>query len=70
MAPVLLLHGDDDTVVPRIHSQRMESALERADKEVEMVRLRGDDHYLSNQETRLEAFIAIANFVDKHMPSE
>ena len=68
-APVLLVHGDDDTVVPIRQSQVMESALKRADKEVEMVRLREDDHYLSYQETRLQALSAISEFMDKHMPA-
>ena len=68
-APVLLVHGDDDTVVPIRQSRVMETALERADKEVELVRLREDDHYLSYQETRLQALTAISEFIDKHMPA-
>ena len=66
---MLLVHGDDDTVVPIRQSRVMETALERADKEVELVRLREDDHYLSYQETRLQALTAISEFIDKHMPA-
>lgn len=62
--PILLLHGTDDTVVPIDQSRRMRSRLTSAGKDVRFVELRGDDHYLSDEETRiqmlreLEAFLA------------
>lgn len=66
-APVLLLHGEDDTVVPIEQSERMERALERAGKEVRLVRLDGEDHWLSRGETRLEALRAIGAFIEQHL---
>lgn len=69
-APVLLIHGDDDTVVPLDQSQRMRRALNRAGKEVEFVRLRGEDHWLSDGETRIETLRAIDSFLAKHMPAD
>lgn len=66
-APVLLLHGDDDTVVPIIQSNVMNSALKKAGKDVEYIKLKGEDHYLSSSETRIEALKALDVFVQKHI---
>lgn len=66
-APVLLIHGKDDLVVPIRQSARMESALKRAGKQVEFVRLRGEDHNLSIAETRLETLKALDAFVEEHI---
>ena len=62
-APVLLIHGKDDLTVPIKQSERMEKALKEAGKSVEFVRLKGEDHYLSNSETRLETLKALDAFV-------
>ena len=67
-APVLLLHGDDDTVVPPRQSQRMARALRRAGREVEYVELDGEDHWLSRNETRLTMLREISRFLDRHNP--
>ncbi|MEM8616343.1 MAG: alpha/beta fold hydrolase [Pseudomonadota bacterium] len=67
-APVLLIHGDDDTVVDIGQSRAMERALKRAKKSVEFVRLRKDDHWLSVDETRIEALRAMDTFLAKHLP--
>ncbi|MBY0423721.1 MAG: S9 family peptidase [Parvularculaceae bacterium] len=63
-APVLLIHGSNDTVVPIDQSERMARALKAAGKSVDFVRLKGEDHYLSNGETRLEALKAAAAFIE------
>ncbi len=65
--PVLLIHGKDDTVVPIRQSNDMRKALERAGKDVEFVKLRGEDHYLSRPETRLETLRAIEKFIEEHL---
>ncbi|NOX68842.1 MAG: S9 family peptidase [Gammaproteobacteria bacterium] len=66
-APVLLIHGKDDAVVPIAQSTVMQKALKKAKKKVELVRLKGEDHYLSNGETRLESLRAIEKFVQKYL---
>jgi len=43
-APVLLIHGDVDGVVPLDQSKRMKSALERVGKSVRLVVLKDEDH--------------------------
>jgi dipeptidyl aminopeptidase/acylaminoacyl peptidase len=62
-APVLLVHGRDDTVVEIDQSERMYRALKKADKDVTFVQLDGEDHWLSSAETRLEALRAVADFI-------
>ncbi|MEM1148136.1 MAG: prolyl oligopeptidase family serine peptidase, partial [Pseudomonadota bacterium] len=69
-APVLLLHGDDDTVVPFAQSKAMERALKRADKSVELVRLKGEDHWLSVADTRMQTLREMDRFISEHLPVE
>lgn len=66
-APVLLIHGKDDLVVKIKQSRRMKKALERADKDVELITMKGEDHSLSTRGARLEALVAMADFVDSHI---
>ncbi|HEX5777075.1 MAG TPA: S9 family peptidase [Caulobacteraceae bacterium] len=67
-APVLLIHGRDDTVVPYDQSKTMERALKSAGKPVELVTLKGEDHWLSRGDTRLQMLQAAVAFVEKHNP--
>jgi dipeptidyl aminopeptidase/acylaminoacyl peptidase len=67
-APVLLIHGKDDTVVPVEQSQRMADALKKAGKPVEIIVQKGADHWLSRGDTRLETLTATMAFVEKHNP--
>ncbi|MFK7886767.1 MAG: alpha/beta fold hydrolase [Gammaproteobacteria bacterium] len=67
-APVLLLHGRKDTVVPLDQSKVMRKALKRAKKPVELVLLDGEDHWLSSSETRQSLLREIDEFVTRHNP--
>ncbi len=69
-APVLLLHGDDDTVVPYDQSRIMERALRRADKQVELIKLKGEDHWLSVADTRMQTLREMDRFISEHLPIE
>lgn len=69
-APVLLIHGKDDTVVPFRQSKIMHKALRKADKETQLVTLKGEDHWLSKSATRLEMLKVIGTFLDKHNPAQ
>jgi dipeptidyl aminopeptidase/acylaminoacyl peptidase len=66
-APVLLIHGRDDTVVPIIQSRDMAAALQGAGKTVEVVELEGEDHWLSGAKTRLATLQALDAFLAKHL---
>ena len=65
--PVLLLHGRDDTVVRIDQSKRMEKALRKAGKDVTLIQLKGEDHWLTQEETRIETLRAMASFIEKHL---
>ena len=66
-APVLLIHGHDDTVVPIAQSQLMQTALEGAGKSVQLVELEGEDHWLSRAPTRLAMLQALDTFLAEHL---
>jgi dipeptidyl aminopeptidase/acylaminoacyl peptidase len=69
-APILLVHGKDDTVVDYDQSNDMAAALRRANKPVVFVTLEGEDHWLSKSETRLAMLEATLAFVQKHNPPD
>jgi len=66
-APVLLLHGVDDSVVPIDQSERMAKALEKAGKTVTFVKLPGEDHWLSRADTRLQVLKELEKFLAQYL---
>jgi len=66
--PILLIHGQDDTVVPLEQSQIMAAALKKAGKPYELIVQKGADHWLSRGDTRLQTLEATMAFVEKHNP--
>lgn len=69
-APILLVHGKDDTVVPFVQSLKMADALKDAGRPYEMVVLDGEDHWLSRGQTRKQMLAAVVAFVEKHNPAD
>lgn len=69
-APILLIHGKDDTIVLYKHSDIMADALKRANKPFELVTLPGGDHWLTTSETRLAMLEAMVAFIEKHNPAD
>ena len=67
-APVLLLHGTDDTVVPIAQSRLMASALRRARKPVEFIELTGEDHWMKTSSTsRIRTLTELEQFLWKYI---
>ncbi len=66
-APVLLLHGTDDTVVLPAQSQKMAAALAAAGKPHRLTLLPGEDHWLSNGATRTRVLEEIERFLGEHL---
>lgn len=66
-APVLLVHGEDDAVVPVIHSIAMAKALKRAHKTVELHVLSGGDHQLSEESVRIETLERLGGFLRRYL---
>lgn len=67
-APVLLIHGRDDTVVPFSQSTAMQRALSSYGRNVRLVELESEDHYLSREATRIQAMQAAVQFLEQHNP--
>jgi dipeptidyl aminopeptidase/acylaminoacyl peptidase len=68
--PVLLVHGKDDTVVPYDQSDDMYDALRAAHKQVELVKLKDEDHWLSRGATRLQMLQAVVGFLRRNNPPD
>lgn len=68
-APVMLIHGVDDTVVLYSHSSRMADKLDDADKPYELVTLEGEDHWLSLSTTRHQMLSNAMRWVETYNPA-
>jgi dienelactone hydrolase len=69
-APILLIHGKDDTRVPIEQSEQMAAALKLAGKIYEFVVLPHEDHFLSREATRIAMLTAAVDFVQKYDPAQ
>jgi dipeptidyl aminopeptidase/acylaminoacyl peptidase len=68
--PVLLIHGKDDTVVDYDQSEMMLKAMKKAGKQVELVTLKKEDHWLSRSETRLLMLQTSMAFLKANNPAD
>ncbi|MFO1187458.1 MAG: prolyl oligopeptidase family serine peptidase [Alphaproteobacteria bacterium] len=68
-APILLMHGSLDTVVPIEQTRDMLNKLKSAGKDVRYVELPGDDHWLSRPTTRTMMLAEIEKFLAEKMPA-
>jgi dipeptidyl aminopeptidase/acylaminoacyl peptidase len=66
--PMLLIHGEDDTVVQYRQSKIMQSALEDAKRPVTLVTLDSEDHWLSRAATRTQMLKATVDFLKANNP--
>lgn len=69
-APILLMYGRDDTVVPPAQSIAMADALKRAGKPYELQVMPSEDHWLSRGATRVAMLRAAVAFVQKYDPAD
>jgi len=66
-APVLLIQGKEDYVVPPKQAREMVAALKKAGRPPEAVFLNDVGHGLRTEEARVEAFKSIAAFLEKNL---
>lgn len=66
-APILLIHGKDDSVVEFEQSTLMADALRTANKPYKLVELAGEDHWLSRASTRLQMLREIEIFLTENL---
>lgn len=69
-APILLIHGRDDIVVPFEQSEKMADALDDANKPFKLVELEEEDHWLSRSATRKQMLEEAMAFVQQHNPAD
>lgn len=69
-APVLLIHGTDDTEVPPDQSEVMADALKHAGGSVQLVKLKDEDHWLSRSGTRQQMLDASVAFLKINNPAQ
>ena len=67
--PLLLVHGEQDDVVPIINSRTMAQKLKSAGKDVTYIVQPEADHHFSRTEDRLEFLKALEAFLAKHNPA-
>ena len=66
-APILLIHGNEDTVVPVAQSRRMNDTLRGETKQVRYVELKGDDHWLSSASMRTQMLTEVEKFLAENI---
>src|SRR6185312_1493366 len=62
-APILLLHSTNDLTVPVQQSEREAKALTDAGRQVQFLKIDGDDHYLQHNDARLAVLRSIDTFL-------
>jgi len=66
-APVLIIHGANDRIVPPRQARRMISMLEKAGHPPESVMIPDEGHGFMHEEGRLQEYKAIEAFLAKHL---
>lgn len=66
-APVLLMHGTEDSVVDISQTNGLRNALTAAGKPPSFVALKGDDHWLSDGATRTQMLTELGTFLARHL---
>src|SRR5205823_2503465 len=67
-APIMLIHGTKDSVVPYEQTTEMLSRLRNAGKPVEFAVLPDQDHWLQREPTRIAMLNYSVGFVEKYNP--
>ncbi len=68
IAPILLIHGEDDTVVPTSQSESMADELEDEEKVFKFIKIEDEGHSIDNSNNgRHQVLKAIDTFLAKHL---
>lgn len=60
---MLIIYSSEDTVVAPSQSEQLAHALKQSGKTVTLVKLSGDDHWLSRSETRVRMLKEVDGFL-------
>ena len=66
--PLLLIHGEEDLVVPVLHSERFYEA--RGGRDTDLIVIEGENHYFDHEATRLQVLQSLGAFLDEHFPAQ
>ena len=66
-SPLLLIAGDRDTVVPYKHSKKMFKKMKKTNKDVEFIKLKGGEHWRTNEDHELKVLKALEKFLESHI---
>lgn len=69
-APVLLIHGDKDALVPLEHSTKIMTALEAAKVPSKLVVIEGAGHGFDPKQTQTQVTPALMEWFDKHLAAK
>jgi dipeptidyl aminopeptidase/acylaminoacyl peptidase len=61
--PVLMIHGDQDSVAGYEHAQKMRLALRKHGKPVDLMTLKGENHDLYDEQTRRQVYERVVGFL-------
>lgn len=67
-APILVVYSTEDSVVPAEQPKAMIDKLKAANKDVQVVVLKGDDHWFSTWDGRTQFLVEIDRFLKEKMP--
>ena len=66
--PILLFHGDKDTIVPAFQSEKMYKALKKAKvKGIEYIEFENEDHWISHEESRISFLRETLKFIKNNI---
>ena len=66
---VMMMHGEDDTVVPYMQTEFMVTAMKRANVKHDLVKLKSEDHWLSRSPSRIEMLAQLEQFLEANLGS-
>lgn len=69
-APLLIVHGRDDPIVPYEQAKALTAALDKAGKSYELIAKFNEPHGIFNFKNRIELYKRIETFLAKHMPAD
>ena len=66
-APIFLVYGTNDTVVPPEQSTNFARLMKEHGRPVQVLELPGEDHWLSTNDSRLKILLAVETFLATHL---
>jgi acetyl esterase/lipase len=69
-APILMIHGDKDTLVPISHSKKMREALEKVKATCKLVTVEGAGHSFNEKQNETIVMPELSSWFEKHLSAK